>query len=164
MPFIGVQRGSRTSFLRNDVGVIKRSLARVRTALASAVARFSRDTRREQRTIRYARVPRTRYWYPTRVPPMRMGRPVAHPVREPRPVRFGRPRTVLAQRRAIEARLYGRPALAVAVEDNAQRVAGVIRRSLLGLRRGLGALRDRLAAASRLATQATRPRLRAGVR
>ena len=127
---------------------IIRQLSDMGAALGEAVRRFASDIEKYERSRRQ---PRTAL-VPTRLPSLRVGRPVArrggrprpHPLAVPKPPRSGQPRTALAVRRQLEDRARGGPLPWVAaVEANAERVAATVRRGLLELRGWLGNLRTR---------------------
>ena len=70
-------------------------------------------------------------------PHPRVGRPVRHRFHLPLRLVRGIPPTVLSRRRDQEAHRGGRLPFAEAIETQAERIGGIIRDRLLGLRRSL---------------------------
>ena len=122
-----------------------RELADVWPTLGSAIERFGRDVARNAKKASRRKPAQARVRPVPRLPSPQTRRPAAHPPASPERLRSGTPRTVLERQRIAEARRRGgRPAIAVAAEAGAQRVAGAIRQRLLDLRAGLARLRGRV--------------------
>jgi hypothetical protein len=115
-------------------------LEQLQRALGKAFDDFDRELGRQpQHSRRRARQPRAGI-DPARLPSPPWSRPLSRPSSLPKRLRTPEPPTVLERRR----RRHGRPQFAIDAEAGAQRLADRLRARLVGLRRSLRTLRERL--------------------